>query len=52
MFMSYCTGLFAGIDKQALEEGVKTMLQIALKLVKEKKTSSDRMLRDEDDDIQ
>jgi hypothetical protein len=45
--MGYWAGLYPDVDKEALEAGINTMLQIALKLAKKmKKTSHPQLLED------
>ena len=49
VLMSYWAGLYPDVDKEALEAGINTMLQIAMKLVKKKKTSNVQLLEDNSD---
>jgi hypothetical protein len=52
--MGYCTGLFLGIDKEALEAGVNTMLAIAVSVTTKKKTKQGppQLKNGQDDDQQ
>jgi hypothetical protein len=48
--MSYWAGLYAGMDREALEEGVNTMLRIATGLLNKKQRRDDHhLLKDSDD---
>lgn len=47
MLMGYWAGLYMGVDKEELVEGINTMLKIAAKLVsKKKKTKGTNRLED------
>jgi len=47
MLMGYWAGLYMGVDKEELVEGINTMLKIAAKLVsKKKKTDETKLLED------
>ena len=50
--MSYWAGLFEGEDRKALEDGVDTMLQIALRPVDKMVPGNNQLLlqQEEDDD--
>ena len=42
--MSYWAGLYAGMDREALEEGINTMLRIATGLLNKKQRKGDQHL--------
>jgi hypothetical protein len=48
--MGYWAGLFPELDKEALEAGVKMMLQIATKLMREKTQDGRLLLENNPDD--
>lgn len=48
--MGYWAGLFPELDKEALEAGVKTMLQIAAKLLEKKTPDAGLLLKNKPDD--
>jgi hypothetical protein len=48
--MGYWAGLFLELDKEALEAGVKMMLQIATKLLREKTQDGRLLLKNNPDD--
>ena len=48
--MSYWAGRYAGMDIEALEAGVNTMLQIAMKLLNKKPRRNDQLLLEDIDE--
>jgi hypothetical protein len=51
--MRFWAGLYAVLDREALEEGANTMLRIAIDLLNKKPRREDRhLLQDVDDDHQ
>jgi hypothetical protein len=48
--MGYWAGIFPELDKEALEAGVKTMLQIAAKLLEKKTPDAGLLLKNKPDD--
>jgi hypothetical protein len=48
VLMGYWAGLFLGADREALEAGVNTMLEIAVKLTSKKKAKQSQVLLQDD----
>jgi hypothetical protein len=48
--MNNWAGLYAGLDREALEDGVNTMLRIATNLLNKKPRSDDHLLLQDTDD--
>jgi len=50
--MKYWAGLFKEVDKEALENGVNTMLKIATSLLAKRNREGELLVKDNDDNSQ